>query len=135
MTSRHLGKGRMDIPDLMRSIARSDKFIVSSGAPKLLADCPWIDLSELGSSAVGSALTQEQKDRLMGIPPLPLPEGSLTVNCPIEGKPISMALRYYQLDEWIINSLAIHYIVAHDIAVPPGLKRAIESLCRSRHST
>jgi hypothetical protein len=118
----------MNTAESMTFIAKAEKYLVSQGAPKLLANCPWLELSDVKTLVGQSTLSKEQKARLREIPPLSLPTGSLTVGCPIEGIPISMALHYYRINEWVVNSLAVHYIDKHDIAMPVGLADEIAAL-------
>jgi hypothetical protein len=118
----------MDTFKLLKYIERSNKFLISGEAPKFIDDCQWIDVNTVGSLAGHNVLNSAEKEKLKSLTPLDLPVTTHRFECPIENKQVTIGLYYYDLDGWILNSAAIHYIVNHDIELPDSLVEKIKAL-------
>ncbi len=118
----------MDTAEVLNYINKANKFIISSGPPKFIGDAQWVDISSIGALTTKIILSEEEKDKLRSLHPLDLPLTTQRFKCPIENKEISLGLYYYDLDGWILNSTAIHFIVNHDIELPVGLVEKIKEL-------
>ncbi len=117
-----------DTLKLLKYIESSNKFLISEGAPKYINECKWVDVSTVYTLAGRCVLNESLKEKLKLLSPLNLPVTTQKVECPIEGRQVFMGLYYYDLDGWILNSVAIHYIVTHNIELPNGLAKRIKDM-------
>jgi hypothetical protein len=117
-----------DMWKVLEHVKSSNNFFVSDKKPKFIGDCEWLNVNDLEVIADGKyVLNNEDKNKLKNLLPLELPVTTDTFFCPIEKKNISIGLHYYDVNGWILNSAALHYIVNHSIVLPEDLIAEIKN--------